>query len=112
MPAEHPAGKPRVGKFVDYFNPKLMQRIGFTEGYGRRFEGPYAALVVNNLGHGLVLRVYLPGVNSIEMDDVAHKDEVVAGHDRFGSPQSEKGYWDWQSPIEAARAAKELKPNE
>ncbi len=105
---EHPPGKPRVGKFVDYFNPKLMQRIGFTEGYGKRFEGPYAALVVNNLGAGLTLRVYLPGVSSMEFEAVVHKDEAVGGHDRFGAPQAEKGYWDWQSPIEAARAGKEL----
>jgi hypothetical protein len=32
-----------------------MQRIGFTEGYGKRYDGPYAALVTNNIGDGCVL---------------------------------------------------------
>ena len=101
---EHPAGKPRIGTFVDYFNPEIMQRIGFTTGYGNRFDGPYTALVTNNLGAGLTLRIYLPGVNSIEFTEVPHAEKVETDR-RTGK----KAYWEWQSPIQAARAAKELK---
>lgn len=93
----HPPHKPRIGKFVDYFNPKLMQRIGYTQGYGERAEGPYAALVVNNLGDGLTLLVYLPGVTPMEMKVVPYAEEPRKG---------DEGYWEWQTSLEKARAAK------
>ena len=115
MPTEHVPGKPRVGTFVDYFNPRLMQRIGFVEGYGKRFDGPYAALVTNNLGNGCVLLAYLPGVAPMEMVDVPYKDNAPAfvSQDGTNHPASNgNGYWDWQSPTQAARAAKELKSGE
>ena len=115
MPTEHVPGKPRVGTFVDYFNPRLMQRIGFVEGYGKRFDGPYAALVTNNLGNGIVLLAYLPGVAPMEMVDVPFKDNAPAfvSQDGTNHPASNgNGYWDWQSPTQAARAAKELKSGE
>ncbi len=114
MPVEHVPGKPRIGSFVDYYNPRLMQRIGFTEGYGKRFDGPYAALVVNNLGNGCVLMVHLPGVNPMEFADVPHKSSAPAfvSQDGTNHPgQTGNGYWDWQSPVQAARAAKEVKDN-
>ena len=103
MTVEHPAGKPRVGTFVDYFNPEIMQRIGFTQGYGDRYDGPYAALVINNLGADLVLRVYLPGVNSIEFSQVPHANDV-----KTDVRTGKKAYWDWQSPEQADAAAAEL----
>jgi len=115
MPTEHVAGKPRIGTFVDYFNPRLMQRIGFTEGYGKRYDGPYAALVVNNLGAGCVLMVFLPEVSPMEIKDVPHKDKAPAfvSTDGTNHPASNgNGYWDWQSPLQGARAAKELKSGE
>lgn len=115
MPVEHVPGKPRIGTFVDYYNPRLMQRIGFTEGYGGRYDGPYAALVVNNLGNGLVLCVYLPGVAQMEIADVPHREKAPAFIDTDGTnhPASNgNGYWDWQAPVQAARAAKELKDAE
>lgn len=115
MPTAHVPGKPRVGTFVDYFNPLLMQRIGFTEGYGRRYDGPYAALVTNNLGDGCVLCVHLPGVTPMELADVPHKDKAPAfvSVDGTNHPASNgNGYWDWQMPIHAARAAKELSRGE
>ena len=108
---DHVPGKPRIGTFVDYYNPRLMQRIGFTEGYGKRYDGPYAALVTNNLGHGLTLRIYFPGVSSVELESVPHKEkapEHVTGDGTNHPAQNGNGYWDWQSPIQAARAAKEV----
>lgn len=100
---DHVAGKPHIGTFVHYFNPKILQKIGFTDGYGGRREGPYAALVVNDVGQGLTLRVYLPGVSSMEFDAVPHADEVGQN-----VADREKGYWDWRQAVDAARAAKEL----
>lgn len=115
MSTEHVPGKPRVGAFVNYYNPRLMQRIGFTEGYGKRYDGPYAALVTNNLGDGLVLHVFLPGVTPMELASVPHKDKAPAfvSTDGTNHPASNgNGYWDWQSQTQAARAAKELKDHE
>lgn len=115
MPVDHVPGKPRVGSFVDYYNPRLMQRIGFTEGYGKRYDGPYAALVTNNLGDGLVLLAFLPGVNPMELVDVPHKDKAPAfvAQDGTNHPAANgNGYWDWQSQTQAMRAAKELKDGE
>ena len=112
MTVAHVAGKPRIGTFVDYFNPQIMQKIGMTEGAGKRYDGPYAALVTNNLGDGLVLTVYMPGWAPLEQVDVPHKDKAPAftSLDGTNHPASiTKGYWEWQTPIQAARAAKELK---
>jgi hypothetical protein len=112
MPTDHVPGKPRIGSFVDYFNPRLMQRIGFTEGYGKRYDGPYAALVVNNLGNGCVLQVFLPGVAPMELADVPHKDKAptFVSTDGTNHPASAgNGYWDWQTLAQSGRAAKELK---
>jgi hypothetical protein len=115
MPTDHVPGKPRIGTFVDYFNPRLMQRIGFTEGYAGRQEGPYAALVTNNIGDGCTLAVHLPGVQPMELAAVPHKDKAPAfvSTDGTNHPASNgNGYWDWQTPLHAARAAKELKSGE
>lgn len=113
MPTPHVPGKPRIGTFVDYFNPRLIQRIGFIGGYGGRADGPYAALVTNNVGDGCTLMVFLPqGPSSMEVVAVPHKDAAPAfvAQDGTNHPQStDKGYWDWQSPTQAARAAKEMK---
>ena len=115
MMTDHVRGKPRIGTYVDYYNPRLMQRIGFTEGYGKRYDGPYAALVTNNLGNGCVLFVHLPGVAPMELENVPHKDKAPAFLSQDGTnhpAQNGNGYWDWQSPIHGARAAKELKDAE
>ena len=80
MSTDHVPGKPRIGTFVDYFNPRILQKIGFTEGYGKRYDGPYAALVTNNIGNGVVLHVFLPGVTPIEIADVPHHDKAPAYH--------------------------------
>ncbi len=105
MPTDHVPGKPRIGTYVDYYNPRLMQRIGFTEGYGKRYDGPYAALVTN----------HLPEVAPMEIRDVPHKDKAPAYATLDGTNhpgQSGNGYWDWQTNVQAARAAKELKDSE
>ena len=108
---DHVPGKPRIGTFVDYYNPRLMQRIGFIEGYGKRYEGPYAALVTNNVGDGLTITVFMPDVAPMELKAVPHKDKAPAfvSQDGTNHPAATgNGYWDWQTPIQAARAAKEL----
>ena len=115
MSTEHVPGKPRVGSFVDYYNPRLMQRIGFTEGYAKRYDGPYAACVTNNLGDGCTLLVFLPGVAPTELTAVPHKDKAPAfvAHDGTNHPAANgNGYWDWQNQAQAMRAAKELKGGE
>lgn len=112
MAVEHVAGKPRVGTFVDYYNPQLAQRIGFIEGYGGRYDGPYAALVTNNIGDGLTILAYLPGVTPMEFRSVPHKDNAPAfvATDGTNHPgASGNGYWDWQNFAQAMAAAKELK---
>ena len=109
--AEHIPGKPRVGTFVDYFNPKLMQRIGYTAGYGGRGAGPYAALVTNNVGHGVTLTVFLPEVTPLEFRAVPYQEKDLSWSPADGTniPDTPgNGYWDWQSPTQAARAAKEI----
>lgn len=115
MPAEHIPGKPRVGDMVDYFNPRLMQRIGFVEGYGKRFDGPYAAIVTNNIGDGLSLVVLLPGVDPMLLDAVPHKEKAPSftSSDGTNHPGTQgNGYWDWRNSSQAARAAKETKAAE
>jgi hypothetical protein len=109
----HTPGKPRIGTFVDYYNPQFLQRIGFIEGYGKRSDGPYAALVTNNIGDGLTLTVFLPEGPPTELRSVRHKDKVPTYTPVDGTnhpnPFGGNGYWEWQSPLQAARAAKELK---
>lgn len=115
MSTDHVPGKPRVGTYVDYFNPRLMQKIGMTEGAGKRADGPYAALVTNNLGDGLTVTVFMPNWAPLEQTDVPHKDKAPAfvSQDGTNHPASNgNGYWDWQYPSHAARAAKELKSGE
>jgi hypothetical protein len=112
MPTQHVRGKPRVGTYVDYYNPRFTQRIGFVEGYGGRFDGPYAALVTNNLGDGCTLSVHLPGGPITELVAVPHKDKAPAfvAQDGTNHPASNgNGYWDWQNQAQAMRAAKEAK---
>lgn len=91
---------PRVGTIVDYFNPALILKVGRIEGYGGRGVGPYAAVVTNDRGIGLTLSIFLPDMDHpIEQKAVPYEDEVsLLGKD--------KGYWQFQTPIEKARAAK------
>lgn len=96
---EHVPGKPHVGQTVYYFSPKLTTISFSPTGYGGRREGPYAAIVTNNLGHGLSLVVLFPGMAPLNFDAIPHKDDATG----------DKAYWDWRSPLEAARAAKESK---
>lgn len=108
---DHVRGKPRIGTFVDYYNPLLMQKIGFTEGYGKRGAGPYAAVVSNNLGNGCTLLIHFPGVTPVELESVPHKDKApaIVNHDGTNHPaQNGNGYWDWQNQAQAMRAAKEM----
>lgn len=114
MPTDHVPGKPRIGTFVDYYDPRILQRIGMTEGAGKRYDGPYAAVVTNNVGNGLTLFVYMPGWAPVERRDVPHKDSAAAfvATDGTNHPTKNNEYWDWQTPIQSARAAKEVKSGE
>ena len=101
MATEHVPGKPRIGTFVHFFNPKLLTGVGMGRGHDGRGEGPYAALVTNNIGDGLVLEIHFPGV-VFQARGIPYKDSPNAN--------SANGFWEWATPIEAARAAKEVKP--
>lgn len=80
----------KIGQSLHYFNQGILQRIGWTDGYGGRGAGPYHAVCINNLGSGLTLLVYLPGVTPIEQVQVPFEDD----------PQvKDKGYWTWADPL-------------
>ena len=103
MATEPVPGKPRIGSFVHFFNPKLLTGVGMGTGHEGRGEGPYPALVTNNIGNGLHLVIFFPGT-IFDAQQIAHKDGVNAN--------SSNGYWDWAKPTDAARAAKELAEHE
>lgn len=92
------AAKPTVGRIVHYFDPKLTSRIGWPEGYGGRGIGPYAAIVTNDVGAGLSLRVLFPEVEPLRLNAVPEKPEV----------DSDKPYWTWPTAIEKARASRNV----
>lgn len=100
MATEHVPGKPRIGTYVDYFNPKIIFKTGMALGYDGRGEGPYAALVTNNVGNGITALVFYPDWAPLSYRNLAHKGDA--------NDKTENGYWDWQTPIQAARAAKEV----
>lgn len=89
--------KPILGQEVHYYNPEILTRIGWTKGYGGRGAGPYHARVVNDLGSMPTLRVYFPGVQSMEFENVKEGEPLGKG----------MGYWEWPSAAAKARAAKQ-----
>lgn len=95
---EHPV-VPGLGEQVHYFDPKVTTRIGWTNGYANRNEGPYLAFVTNdNCGAGFVdLTVFLPGVPPFIVNRVPGPDAVRT---------AEQVYWDWKNPAQKARASK------
>lgn len=100
--SEVKTAKPLVGEIVHFYDPPLLKRMGFHEGYGRRGIGPYAALVVNDLGTGLELQVFFPQLQpTFTQSKIPEKSEGT-----------EKPYWDWTSAIQKARAQKRLKEDE
>ena len=95
--------KPRVGETVDFYDPKLVDRIGFAEGYSGRGAGPYAAVVVNDNGPGLDLFVIYPAKQPpFVQEKVIEKPEKEPAHAEL------KPYWDWNSAAQKARAAKRV----
>lgn len=90
--------KPTVGRIVHYYDPKIVQKIGWPDGYGGRGAGPYAAIVTNDVGSGLSLLILFPQAGPLAQDAVPEKPEV----------DSEKAYWTWPTSIEKARAAREV----
>ena len=100
---DHIPGKPHVGSFVHFYNPKLLTGVGMGQGQEGRREGPYPALVTNDIGDGLHLLIFFPDV-TFNARQIPHKDALNAS--------TANGYWDWRSPADAARAAKELAEHE
>lgn len=87
----------RIGQPLHYYNPGIVQRIGWTDGYGGRGNGPYHAICINNLGNGLTLLVFLPGVTPIEQVQVPFEDDPSV---------KDKGYWAFPDPLAKARFVK------
>jgi hypothetical protein len=76
---------PQVGEIVHYHCPAMLSRVGLTVGYAGRGEGPYAALVTHNIGNGLTLTVFFPGITPLEVASVPHETHK----DDF----KDKGFW-------------------
>jgi hypothetical protein len=95
----HVAGKPHIGSIVHFYNPKLLTGVGMGQGHEGRGEGPYAALVTNNIHAGLTIAIFFPDI-IFHARGIPHKDDP--------NTSQSNGYWDWKSPADGARAAKEL----
>ncbi len=95
---KHPA-VPAIGEQVNYFDPKVLTRIGWSSGYGGRMDGPYLALVTNdNLGGGRVdLTVFLPGLPPFVVNRVAGPNTTRT---------TDEVYWDWKNAAQKARSYK------
>lgn len=89
---------PKIGAAVHYFDPKIITKIGYTDGYGRRGIGPYHAVVINDEGPGLHLQLFLPDVGHLQSKDVLHKDAE--------GRKADAPYWDWTDAMARARAAR------
>lgn len=100
MPDAKPL-KPRVGETVDFYDPKLTDRIGFPRGYEGRGQGPYAAIVVNDLGPGLDLFVMYPAKQPPFV-----QEKVIKKPETEPAAAELKPYWEWTSATQKARAAK------
>jgi hypothetical protein len=90
--------KPKVGEFVHYFCPQQLGKVGLSNGYGGRGEGPYAALVTNEIGSGLTLSVFFPGISPLEVVGVEHETAAEVGSAK------DKGYWRYPAEAPAPKA--------
>jgi hypothetical protein len=90
--------KPALGEQVNYYDPKLPTKVGYTSGHGGRRAGPYLAFVTNDIGAGLGLLLALPEYPPFPADKVRSKEEV-------GDKPTEP-YWDWKDGLQKARAVK------
>jgi hypothetical protein len=89
---------PSIGRIVHFYDPKLTTRIGWGQGYGGRGTGPYAAMVVNDLGAGPELAVFTPGhVGGVRHINVKHKDHVDRKEDEV--------YWEFPAVASKKPAA-------
>jgi hypothetical protein len=90
------AQKATVGRIVHFYDPRITKRIGWNQGYGGRGEGPYAALVTNDIGDtGLTLWVFPPDVAAQAVKGILHKDEAAPGNP----------YWVWPTVTPAEKPA-------
>lgn len=96
---------PLVGEIVHFYDPHLVSRIGFAEGYGGRGKGPYAAIVVNDKPEGLDLFVYYPAK---QPGFVQEKVRVEPTDEDLAKEAVPKPYWSWLNPAQKARAVQRL----
>lgn len=98
-----PELKPSVGEVVYFYDPDLINKIGFAEGYGGRGIGPYAALVVNDHDGGVDLYVLYPAKQpAFVQDKVRFKpDDAEIAKEAHPRP-----FWEWTNASQKARAAK------
>lgn len=101
MPDAKPT--PLITEMVHFYDPHLVSRIGFAEGYGGMGKGPYAAVVVNNQSEGLDLFVFYPAKQPAFVQE---KVRFRPSDEDLAKEAVPKPYWDWTSPTQAARAAK------
>ena len=87
----------KIGQSLHYFNPSILQKIGWTDGYGGRQAGPYHAVCINNLGNGLTLLAYFPGMTPIQLDAIPFEDDGQV---------KDKGYWTWPDALAKGRFLK------
>lgn len=94
--------KPRVGDPIDFYDPELVKKIGFHNGYGMRGAGPYAGIVVNDNRpvDELDIYVFYPDLQP------AFVREKVKCKPEEGEPV--KAYWDFRDPAQKMRAVKAL----
>ena len=95
--AEITRAVPKLGDFVHYFDPRILSRIGWTQGYADRNAGPYIALVTNEncTGGRVDLTVFLPGVPPFIINKVAGPET---------DKTADEVYWGWKDPAQKARA--------
>jgi hypothetical protein len=89
--------KPALGEQVQYFEPAILKKVGYTTGHDGRGAGPYLALVTNNRGAGLKVCIFFPDYPPFpSLGHVPHKDDAT----------KDQPYWDWTHPTQQARAQK------
>ena len=90
--------KPSLGEQIHYYDPSLLKKVGFGRGYDGRKDGPYLAIVTNDIGAGLALLLCLPMTPPFSVRVLYNKDDTKRRPD--------DPYWEWTSALQKARAQK------
>jgi hypothetical protein len=102
MPEKTPL--PQVGETVYFYDPELIKKIGFGGGYGNRKDGPYAAIVANDLGPGLDLFIIYP-----ERQPAFVREKVPERPADADKEPPTTAYWTWLNNAQKARAVQRAK---